>query len=53
MQRWLDSHNRLVAKIPGSKHIVIPNRDHLSVLKADEVSEQILAIVAAASAKRK
>jgi pimeloyl-ACP methyl ester carboxylesterase len=53
MQRWRDSHNRLVANIPGSRHIVIPNTDHLSILKADEVNEQILAIIAAASAKKK
>jgi pimeloyl-ACP methyl ester carboxylesterase len=53
MQRWLDSHNRLVAKIPGSKHIVVPNTDHLSILKADAVNEQILAIIAEVRAKKK
>jgi hypothetical protein len=53
MQTWLESHNRLVAKLPGSKHIVIPNTDHLSILMADAVIEQILAIIAAVRAMTK
>lgn len=41
MQRWLDSHDKLVAKIPGAKHIVIQNADHLSILNEGAVVEQI------------
>jgi pimeloyl-ACP methyl ester carboxylesterase len=52
MQRWLEAHNKLVARIPGTKHIVIPNADHLSILKESAVVEQILRMVDAARANR-
>jgi pimeloyl-ACP methyl ester carboxylesterase len=45
MRSWLESHQQLVAKIPGSKHIVIPDSDHLSVLRNPVIAEQILAMV--------
>ena len=53
MQKWLVSHNQLAAKIPGSEHIVIPNADHLSILKEGAVVEQILKMVADVRGKRK
>lgn len=53
MQRWLEAHNTLVAKIPGAQHIVIPNADHLSILKEGAVVEQIMGMVDAVRAKRK
>jgi pimeloyl-ACP methyl ester carboxylesterase len=53
MQRWLESHNRLVARIPGAKHIVFPNADHLSILKEGAVVEQITKMIDAVGAKRK
>lgn len=53
MQKWLVSHNQLAAKIPGSEHIVIPNADHLSILKEGAVVEQILKMVADVRRKRK
>jgi pimeloyl-ACP methyl ester carboxylesterase len=46
MLRWLDSHNQLVAKIPGAKHIVIQGADHLSILNEDAVTQEILGLVA-------
>ena len=45
MQRWLESHNRLVAKIPGAEHIVIPRADHLSFLQESAAVEQIQKMV--------
>jgi pimeloyl-ACP methyl ester carboxylesterase len=51
MERWRDSHNQLAAKIPGAKHIVIQNADHMSILKEDAVVDQILEMVAAIRAK--
>jgi pimeloyl-ACP methyl ester carboxylesterase len=51
MQRWLESHNKLAAKIPGAKHIVIPNADHLSILKEGAVVEQITKMVDGVRAK--
>ena len=39
--RWLDFHNKLVAKIPGANHIVIQNADHMSILNEGAVVEQI------------
>ena len=53
MQTWLKSHNQLVARIPGAQHIVIPNTDHLSILKEGAVVEQITKMVEAVRAKRK
>ena len=53
MQRWLVSHNQLVAKIPGSKHLIIPNADHLSILKEGAVVDQITRMVDAVRAKRR
>jgi pimeloyl-ACP methyl ester carboxylesterase len=53
MQNWLNSHNRLVARIPGAKHIVFPDADHLSILKEGAVVEQITKMVDAVRAKRK
>jgi pimeloyl-ACP methyl ester carboxylesterase len=53
MQRWLESHDKLVAKIPGAEHIVIPGADHLSILKETAVVEQITKMVDAVRAKRK
>ena len=52
MQRWLESHNKLVARIPGAKHIVIENVDHLGILKEDVVVEQILKMVQDVRAKK-
>jgi pimeloyl-ACP methyl ester carboxylesterase len=52
MQRWLESHSKLVAKIPGSKHMVISNADHLSILKEGVVVEQILTMVDGARARK-
>jgi len=52
MQRWLESHNKLVARIPGAQHFVIPNVDHLSILKDDVVVEQILKMVGEVRAKQ-
>jgi pimeloyl-ACP methyl ester carboxylesterase len=45
MQRWLESHNELVARIPRATHIVIPGADHLSILKEGDVVAQILKMV--------
>ncbi len=53
MQRWLEAHNKLVAKIPGAQHIVIPNADHLSILKEGDVVGQITKIVDGVPAKRR
>ena len=53
MQKWLNSHNTLVARIPGSQHIVIQAANHMSILKEDVVVEQILEMVAAVRAKKK
>jgi hypothetical protein len=53
MQRWLEEHNSLVARIPGAQHIVIPNSDHLSILKESEVVDQIKNMVDAVRAKTK
>jgi pimeloyl-ACP methyl ester carboxylesterase len=53
MQRWLEAHNKLVAKIPGAKHIVIPNADHLSIMKEGVVVEEITKMVDGVRAKRK
>jgi alpha/beta hydrolase fold len=53
MQRWLESHNKLVSKIPSAKHIVIMNADHLSILKESAVVEQITKMVDGVRAKRK
>lgn len=47
MQLWLKSHNKLVAEIPGAKHIVIPNADHLSILKEGAVVERMKNMVEA------
>jgi dienelactone hydrolase len=51
IQRWLESHKKLVAKIPGAQHVIIPNADHLSILKESAVAEQILKVVEAARVK--
>ena len=48
MERWLESHNKLVARIPGAKHIVFANADHLSILKETVVTDEILNMVAGA-----
>jgi pimeloyl-ACP methyl ester carboxylesterase len=53
MQRWLESHNQLVAKIPGAKHIVVPSADHLSILTEGGVVEQITEMVDGVRAKRR
>jgi pimeloyl-ACP methyl ester carboxylesterase len=53
MQRWLESHNQLVARIPGAEHIVIPNADHLSILKEGAVVEQITKMIDSARANTK
>jgi pimeloyl-ACP methyl ester carboxylesterase len=53
MQRWLESHSKLVAKIPGAKHIEIQNADHLSILKEGSVVEQITKMVDAVRAKKR
>ena len=53
MQLSLKSHNRLVAKIPGAKHVVFPDADHLSILKEGAVVEHITKIVDRVRAKRK
>jgi pimeloyl-ACP methyl ester carboxylesterase len=50
MQVWLRSHNELVARIPGSKHIVVEKSNHGSILNAPVLTEEILQIVAAARA---
>ena len=52
MQKWLESHNKLVAKIPGSKHIVFANADHLNILKEGAVVEQITKVVADVRARK-
>jgi alpha/beta hydrolase fold len=51
MQVWLRSHNQLVARIPGCKHIVVENSNHVSILNDPVVTEQILQLVAAARAR--
>jgi pimeloyl-ACP methyl ester carboxylesterase len=51
MQRWLESHKTFVAKIPGAKHIVISNSDHLSILQEGAVTEQIATMVDGVRAK--
>lgn len=53
MQRWLKSHNQLVAKIPGAKHMVFPDADHLSILKEGDVTEQITEMVDSVRAKKR
>jgi pimeloyl-ACP methyl ester carboxylesterase len=53
MQEWLRSHNQLVEKIAGSKHIILEKADHISILKEPAVTEQILKTVAAARARGK
>jgi pimeloyl-ACP methyl ester carboxylesterase len=53
MRKWLESHNKLVTKIPESTHIVIQDADHLSILKDAVVAEQIAKMVGAVRAKRK
>jgi len=53
MQRWLEWHNKLVARIPGAKHIVIENADHLSILKEGPVVEEITKMVDAVRARRR
>jgi hypothetical protein len=35
MQRWLELHNKLVAKIPGAQHIVFPKADHINISKVE------------------
>jgi hypothetical protein len=45
MQNWLESHNKLAARIPGAQHIVIPDADHVSILKESAVVEQITKMV--------
>jgi hypothetical protein len=50
MQLWLRQHNQPVARIPGSKHIVVENSNHGAILEKPMVTEQILQIVAAARA---
>lgn len=52
MRRWLDSHNKLVAKIPGALHVVISSADHLSILKEGAVTEPIAKMVDGVRAKR-
>jgi hypothetical protein len=42
----------LVARIPGAKHIVIENVDHLGILKEDVVVQDILQMLAAVRAKK-
>lgn len=51
MQEWLHSHNQLVEKIAGSKHIILEQADHIGILKEPAVTEQILKTVAAARAR--
>jgi pimeloyl-ACP methyl ester carboxylesterase len=53
MQLWLKSHNKLVAEIPGSQHIVIQNADHLSILKEGAAVAQITKMVDAVRAKKR
>jgi pimeloyl-ACP methyl ester carboxylesterase len=48
-----DSQLKLVAKIPGSTHILIPKADHLSILKEDAVTQQILHMVETAQRRSK
>jgi hypothetical protein len=52
MQRWLVSHNQLVEKIPGAKHIEIQTADHLSILKEPVVTEEILNMMTAVRTKK-
>jgi len=53
MQQWLKSHNELVARIPGAKHIVMSNADHLSILKEGAVIEEITKMMDDVRANRK
>jgi pimeloyl-ACP methyl ester carboxylesterase len=53
MQQWLKSHNQLVARISGAKHLVFPNADHLSILKEGAVVERIREMVDAVRAKKR
>lgn len=53
MQRWLGSHNQLVARIPGAEHVVIPSVDHLSILKEGAVVGEITKMVDATRARLK
>jgi pimeloyl-ACP methyl ester carboxylesterase len=53
MQRWLEAHNQLAARIPAAEHIVIPGADHLSILKEGAVVEQITKMVDGVRAKRR
>jgi pimeloyl-ACP methyl ester carboxylesterase len=50
MQLWLRAHNQLVARTPGSKHIVVENSNHGTILEKPVLPEQILQIVAAVRA---
>ena len=53
MQRWLESHDKLVARIPGAEHIVISGADHLSILKEGAVVEKIREMVNGVRAKKR
>jgi pimeloyl-ACP methyl ester carboxylesterase len=53
MQRWLKSHNELAARIPGARHIVIQNADHLSILNEGAVVQQITEMADGVRAKRR
>jgi hypothetical protein len=53
MQRWLESHDKLVARIPGAEHIVISGADHLSILKEGAVVEKIREMVDGVRAKKR
>ena len=52
MQRWLEAHNKLVARIPGAEHIVILGANHLSILKEGAVVDQITKMVKGVRAKK-
>jgi len=51
MQLWLRAHNQLVARTPGSKHIVVENSNHGTILEKPVLTERILQMVAAARAR--
>lgn len=52
MQRWQDSHNQFAKKIPDSRHVLLQDANHMTILKEDAVAEQILETVAAARRHR-
>lgn len=47
MRRFGESQLHLASQIPDSQHIAVQDTDHLSILRADVISEQILKLIGA------